>query len=650
VKPNIPPVIHDHPPTAVERLGREVFIEAPLYEAAEPYKPLYINETLFSWYFDDPNTDFDHMSRIIQSHFSTTLDITRSNGHPIGTAYVDRQADPLNISLNDNLGSGRAFYQDDIFNIKGEKTPLAQSPRTEYANGVLELEKSIFETIASNSLYGDVNIQLSPILAILDIHEPCRVSWKNTLCKRAKIIRVDMQGSLDRITHIFQAKRPMRRKELLETARKIGVQEGEKYLQRIHHGAWSAGNISAQANMIDFDTVSAVRYRAPQFSFTRWFLDNYFGLEWQGQLKILKSLATDTTINTERVPYRTLRQELVRTRQHYIERNFHRLMGFTRVHSRHQNALRRLVRKFQQLAPRCYPDPAALELKFLESQFCAPFNFSKFFRHYPLLRRCDDWDPYLGLEYLIDCVKAFPAFELDAVSSDDPDEAFFIQTVLKSLDRYFIHSNEELVACSAECLQFIQEYDQLFTRILADHPNQCGRIETRAYLVNEDRLHLLMPHSMAGPIDDNRDVLPYHRLHQVIRQTILSNRRSGQLRQGQLYASNMEIFQNGYFATLHNERHQHRLSLNFFDGCLTLLTRARYRIRVNGEFFPCQARQENEIVSLQSPLFDNLNLLEHRYGEIIFYYDDTPLAMESFMFSFTHHPQLENLASCINRP
>lgn len=622
-------------------------MEVPLYESRVKYLPLYIHEGLFQWYFQDSNTDFEHMASVIQAHFSTTINPDKSNGKRVGSAYVDLQADPLKISLNDNLGSGRAFYQDDIFNIKGEKTPLAKSEREQYSNGILELEKAISETISSNSLYLDVDIQLAPILAVLDIQEICRVPWKDMVCKRAKVIRMDLDGSLDRITHIFQARRQMPRKALLSTARKMGVQEGEKFLQRIQHGAWSAGNISEHAHMIDFDTVCATRYRAPQYSFTKWFIDNYFGLEYRGQLKILKSLVADREINTDRVSYPVLKRELMQARMRHIEQNFSGLMGFGKVHAKYQPAIRRLVKKFIRLSMRCYPDPLHLSLKYLPSQYCSPFNFSKFFRYYPILRRSGAWEAYLGLEYLVDCVKKVRPFDLKAVVSQNEDERFFNTTVLKRLDAYFLHSEEELLALTAACLAFIQEYDKLYSRILADTPKAQGRVERRAYVMNQDRLHLFKPHSMAGPIDDEKYHLSSERIHRVIQATIQSNQRSGAVKLGGLSLSNMEIFKEGYFATLHNDAQQHRLSLNFFGDGAHLGSGAGYRIKVNGQFYDCRVRREGGVVSVQSPLFDNLNLLEQGYGEIVFYAGGDMVVLNPFMFSFTDSEQIHDFAALV---
>ena len=392
-------------PDALQSLGEEVFLQVPLYATQAPYKAVYIDEALFREYFDDENTNFSHMAEIIEQHFSTTLNPDKANGKPIGFAYIDRQADPLKLSLNDNLGSGRAYYQGDIFNIKEEKTPLAQSTLEYYSNGVLELEKALFETIASNSLYGDVEIKLSPVLAVLDIQEPCTVHWKNKLCQRAKIIRLNLQGSLNRITHLFQAPKPLTRSNLIDMAQKIGAMEGEKFIRRIEHGAWSAGNISPNAHMIDFDTVCSVKYWAPQYSFTQRFIDNYFGHEYLGQLKILKSVVATPEINVERVSYPDIKSELLTARESHIRNAFPSLVGFKEVPSKYQPQLISLVKMFIKLSARCYPVIEELELKFIESQFCAPFNFAKFFRLYPILKRCNGWNTNLGLEVLVDCVR-----------------------------------------------------------------------------------------------------------------------------------------------------------------------------------------------------------------------------------------------------
>lgn len=216
------------------------------------------------------------------------------------------------------------------------------------------------------------------------------------------------------------------------------------------------------------------------------------------------------------------------------------------------------------------------------------------------------------------------------------------------MDDYFIHSEAELLERSIECLKFIQDYDTLYTQLLEDNSEAQGKIETKALIINEDRRHMLMPLSMAGPIDDERDRLPYERIHQVIKHTIRSNQRSGKIKQNGLLLSNMEIFKEGYFATMHNQQHQHRLSINFFENAFPFASASKFRIQINEQSYPCQVRKAKGITSIQSPFFDNLNLLENQYWEILFFQGDNIIGLNNFMFSFTETEQTYNFVEIIN--
>ena len=106
-------------PSALDDLGEDTFVKVPLYQSKIKYEAQYINTELFKKYFNDSNVNFEHMSKVISNEFSTTIDKKKSNGKIIGYAYIDKQYDPLKISMSGNLGSGRAYYQGDVFNIKG---------------------------------------------------------------------------------------------------------------------------------------------------------------------------------------------------------------------------------------------------------------------------------------------------------------------------------------------------------------------------------------------------------------------------------------------------------------------------------------------------------------------------------------------------
>ena len=130
------------PPASFKRLGKDLFLPVPLYRAKKRYKPVYINAALFNRLFRPGKTlSFEEMAVFIQAYFNFTFEKEKGSGEPIGTAYVDRQADPLDLSLSGNLGSGRAYYVGKYFNIKGEKTPLAISSKRRFSDGLLEMER-----------------------------------------------------------------------------------------------------------------------------------------------------------------------------------------------------------------------------------------------------------------------------------------------------------------------------------------------------------------------------------------------------------------------------------------------------------------------------------------------------------------------------
>lgn len=637
----------DKKPKSLTDFGEDIFLKLPLYETKEKYNAVYINADLFTKYFNDTHTTFAHMAKSIEEKFSTTIDINKSNKKQIGFAYVDMQYDPLNIALSGNLGSGRAYYQDGIFNIKGEKTPLVASTREEYSNGVLELEKAMYETIASNSLFEDANIKLAPILAILDINENCNVKWKDRVCKKAKVIRIDINGSLNRITHIFKAENAMTESELFEFANLVGIMEGEKFLQRIEHGAWSAGNISKYSHMIDFDTVCAVKYRSPQFSFSHWHIDNYFGFEDIGQLKILKSIVKDAKINIDNVKFTDLKKKLIEARSNYIEDNFVKLMGFDNINVKYKTKIKKVVKLFNELSRKCYPQPQDLNCKVLECMDCSPFDFSRFFRYYPLLKQNGNFDEYKGLDYLINPFKSFDDFDIDKFPRENIDEIDFHKNALQTLDKTFIHSFDELLVLSKKCLKFVKLYDSLFDEIIQQEQVQISTIANKAYIINEDRIHLIMPCSMAGPIDDEKEKMSCKHISNIIQTSILANKRSGSAELTGLKLSNVEIFKEGFFATLHGKNSQHKISLNLFKILFEHKTSNKYSSKVNNKKYDCEVSVENDLISIQSPFFEDLNLLPEQYKSIIFYKNDKKISVNNFIFKYTEKKKVSDFAYLI---
>ena len=599
-----------------------------MYQSKIKYEAKYINTELFKKYFNDSNVNFEHMSKVISNEFSTTIDKKKSNGKIIGYAYIDKQYDPLKISMSGNLGSGRAYYQGDVFNIKGEKTPLAISEREEYSNGVLEFEKSIFETVASNSLYNDTSIKLSPILAILDIKEPCKVSWKKKTCKRAKIIRINIDGSLNRITHIFQCKKQLSANEIKNTAKAFGEQEGEKFLQRIEHGAWSAGNISSKAHMIDFDTVCAVKYRAPQFSFCIWFFENYFGYEHYGQAKILKSLANSKEINIENVSYKELSKIMFKTRENYILNNFSKLMGFNYIDKKHLKSIKKLYKLFDELSRKCYPNPEFLSCKQVECYENSPFNFSRFFRLFPILKHRNNFEIFEAYNILTEQLCQFNDFDIKNFDRTNKNNKFYYNHVLQKINKNFIHSFDEYLKLSKKCILFIELYNKFYEKLLNDKTINKNEIELNAYKYNEDRKYLFMPNTIGGFLDKKANEYTSYQMHRAISLGIFSNKRNIEHKFLNLTPADVTILNEGFFAVLLNKNGQHKLSLNLYKDMLDINENDFFEIKINNKKYAVNKVEINEIISIQTDFIDNHMLLPNFYKKIFFYKNNKKISLK----------------------
>ena len=615
-------------PNALDDLGEDTFVKVPLYQSKIKYEAKYINTELFKKYFNDSNVNFEHMSKVICNEFSTTIDKKKSNGKIIGYAYIDKQYDPLKISMSGNLGSGRAYYQGDVFNIKGEKTPLAISEREEYSNGVLEFEKSIFETVASNSLYNDTSIKLSPILAILDIKEPCKVSWKKKTCKRAKIIRINIDGSLNRITHIFQCKKQLSANEIKNTAKAFGEQEGEKFLQRIEHGAWSAGNISSKAHMIDFDTVCAVKYRAPQFSFCIWFFENYFGYEHYGQAKILKSLANSREINIENVPYKELSKIMFKARENYILNNFSKLMGFNYIDKKNLKSIKKLYKLFDELSRKCYPNPEFLSCKQVECYENSPFNFSRFFRLFPILKHRNNFEIFEAYNILTEQLCQFNDFDIKNFDRTNKNNKFYYNHVLQKINKNFIHSFDEYLKLSKKCILFIELYNKFYEKLLNDKTINKNEIELNAYKYNEDRKYLFMPNTIGGFLDKKANEYTSYQMHRAISLGIFSNKRNIEHKFLNLTPADVTILNEGFFAVLLNKNGQHKLSLNLYKDMLDINENDFFEIKINNKKYAVNKVEINEIISIQTDFIDNHMLLPNFYKKIFFYKNNKKISLK----------------------
>ena len=116
-------VLNDKP-KCIDNMGKDLFVTMPIYKELNDFSVIYVNEKLYEKIFNKKYI-FEEAVKDIKDNFSFTL--IENGTSSIGKCYVDKQGDPTGIALNENLGSGRAYYVGSNYNIKGEKTILCTS-------------------------------------------------------------------------------------------------------------------------------------------------------------------------------------------------------------------------------------------------------------------------------------------------------------------------------------------------------------------------------------------------------------------------------------------------------------------------------------------------------------------------------------------
>ena len=594
------------PPGAVKRLGAKVFMKVPLYRAKRQYKVAYINYPLFRKLFAPRgNVSQEAAAAIVQRQFNTTIEKERSTGEKVGTAFCDRQYDPLGLSLSGNLGSGRAYYIGKCFNIKGEKTPLAISEQRRFSDGLLEMERAIWETAVANALQGSISTGLNNVLAILDMDEECSVIWRDQPVRRAKIIRIDEGGELDRITHLFLAKKPLRKKALLACATAYGVLEADKFAERILHGSWSPGNISLKGHLIDFDTVCALKGRTPQYSFTRWHYQNRFGFEIHGQLEILKALAADRRVNADKVPFDALKDAAFAALQQRLTRKFLTLMGFRdddKTLKAYAAELQELTDLWSELSRKTFRRPKHFSVKLAESLSLHVFDFSAFFRLYPLQKRGGGFDPAAAIRLLCGngFLKSMPGEKLTT-----PVQFEFTAKLDGVIGEHFVATPQDMQLLQIAALRFVKLYDRLHQKILAETRADALDVEARAYVVNEDRGYMFPAFTPTYTIAQNHPPFPPQVMQGLVETTIRASRRvAGESRGG--YISDIRLFREGFSYHLLDGKGRFQAGFRFFES--QDLARFGWISRKGARYKVAERHGRHDLLSVK---MDNSELLQN---------------------------------------
>lgn len=462
-------------PKCIEHIGEEVFLKVPIYKRKDKAQIVYINEELYEKYFNKPY-HYEEAKKELEELFNITINENyRESEEIIGYGYVDKQKDETDIALNGNTGSGRAYYICENFNLKGDKTPFATSKLTAYNNGKLSLDSAIHEGIISNLLNKTGEYECFKTLAIFSSNEYYKFPLNTKAIPCGFIIRVYEENELYRFSHRFVNKKVFDKNELIDIAQKIGILEGNKFIDRFLHGAWSTGNLSIEGNLIDLDTSYFLEGRHPQWCFSEKYKTNFFGYEHLGQIKIMENII-NSSLNIDNVEQVYINEIIYTYRFNQIKKRFIELMGVKNLSlEKYDKQLNILTEKFIKLSQICYENFDDL---FVLSSNCNKtyiFDFSRFFKYYEILKQNNEFNLITGLKLLLNQKAMF----LNYSEKYEYMKKFFEEINIKNENEYFQKNTE--------AVEFIKAYDRFNNLIKQNEKIDLNAKLKYSYIVNSDR-------------------------------------------------------------------------------------------------------------------------------------------------------------------
>lgn len=456
-----------------------------VYEAKEKYNVVYINENLYEEIFNE-KYDWEIASAKIADMFSITLDKEKSNGNRIGEGFADMQKDPFGIALSNNLGSGRAFFYGSNFNIKGEKTKLATSPKPIYSNGKYALSASLKETVISNILAKDFIVSPFESLAILDkkekynfeeeyLDENDEIETREFYLPCAIEIRYYKEKELYRISNSIINGDKFSKEYIKTLAENIAKIEANKFADRFLHGSWSSGNISTNCNLIDFDTSAFVKSRFPQYSNTFKYKSNFFGYEIDGQKLMLNSIIDNEDLENKEKLKKEISIIMDNTYNENLKIRFCDLIGLNyNIHYKiYSEEIDYLYEKFNKLSRKFVPNYYATNIAEKSEDITFLFDFSNFFQKYLI----KNYNIFSGMQLLINNTEELAYDKVGFIK--EKIEEFFKEDLVQA-------ENKDIYLI--EAMKFVEKYDELFYKVKKEFDLE--EIKLKQYIINSERNYI----------------------------------------------------------------------------------------------------------------------------------------------------------------
>ena len=539
----------DEVPNIKENFKIENLCVQYVYQAKEKYNVIYINSKLYEEIFKE-KYEWQTAKQRISDMFSITLDEEKSNKQIAGKAYSDKQLDPTGIALSGNLGSGRAFFYKNCFNIKGDKTKLATAPKNIYSNGKYALSAAIKETVIANILADDFIIPAFETLAILDKKE--RFDFEDEYMDADDVIRkevynlpcsieirVNKEKELYLISNSLINKDKYTINELEYFCEKLAKIEANKFCDRFLHGSWSVGNISIDGNLIDFDTATFVKGRYPQYSNTNKYKSNYFGYELLGQKLMIKSILDYENIENANKIETNLDDLMNEKYKENMKIRFCDLIGlnYNLHYKKYNKYIDSLYEKFNVLSRKFLPNYYETNVAENSGDITYLFDFSKFFQKYLITKKDYKNNILLGMKLLLNDTEYIEYEKIGMIK--EKIQEFFYENIVdeKNIDNSINNA-----------MDFIEEYDELFN--LISKKTELSNIKVKQYIINANRNYLYGNENIYGEISYLYDIkkIDEKTTNRIINALINTNKRNN-----------------------YNKKDENKLGLQIYEDLLTYL-------------------------------------------------------------------------------
>ena len=467
-------------PAATKRLAKAIFVlqKAKLLDPKN-YDVVYVNDQYFknAGYGDNIAEQIKNFAIILDNETATSADTIN--------VYADRQKDSTDIGLSGNLGSGRAVYYGNKFNVMGVgKTTLCTSKKPSHSSGHMELIGSLRRVILSRWVsYFTKRAVEHP--AVIALKETAKFKWNTNPINLALLVRID-NGALDRPSHIeyFPEIKIDFQKTLIEYAKL----DAEYFAYRIMLGAWSNGNYSLNGKMIDVETASFVKYRGPYSTASVKYQQNFFGYEGLGFILVLKQLA-----NIKGVQNLDIEKNFYEERRRHLSVCFLRLLGIEEASAhafflKHSDKVTALSDKFEKLSKKISPRRISLNLynQVAGDEDPSLLDMSNLFRRLAKLRSSGSKKEEMALQILIrqsalDQIKPSAIYEPETRPNGEINQG---EVFIK---KHAVVNHNQLEEFLPEVKKFVHDLFQLLDMLKAEKylPIK-SQFHERLQIINQD--------------------------------------------------------------------------------------------------------------------------------------------------------------------